>query len=561
MGQRHILRACVLAALGLLLLAGAAAGQQPGHAPLLPIPASVPHSDLAEHDAGHGLGDDHGHDHAHSAPTGEALVAALAFSPQGCGSPSAAPTVQGVTPLAPGGVLCTGISFNADLDSWERGGRRFVAQGGGTQAAFIITEVTDPTAPVVRRLFTWADYGRSGNGTYAPDIKHFTQAGRDYLALSVERLSGGQIAGILIIDVADPAQPVVLWHLTGDITGTPFDGRRWYDVHNLFIETENGEGAFLWLTNDNNRDVRVLDIRNLSSLTPGNTAGWMGREVGRWSHPDGYDAVGFMHDITVLRGRAYFAYWEAGVVIVPSVALHGGVFTGAAAAQVALHPLHALDPALPPGAGNGPSFVAHHAFPTRDGQWLFTQDESSTGMGGHVYLWDLRNLPSVPSGPSAIIELGGQSRTHNLNVVDGRLYVGWYGNGLRAFDIDLRDPAAPIITPTLTHALRALPQSGYNGAWGVRPAPCTVAGQPSRCLYTSDIEFGLMVDREDLPPPCRAADQECDGDVDVRDVQAVASVWRTAIDQDAAYRPAADLDADGDVDVRDIQLAARAWGG
>jgi len=51
-------------------------------------------------------------------------------------------------------------------------------------------------------------------------------------------------------------------------------------------------------------------------------------------------------------------------------------------------------------------------------------------------------------------------------------------------------------------------------------------------------------------------DLDCDCDVDIADIMAVASHWRSSVDYNTAY----DLDDDGDIDIVDIMLVAVHWG-
>ncbi|MGA9347955.1 MAG: metallophosphoesterase [Anaerolineae bacterium] len=54
-------------------------------------------------------------------------------------------------------------------------------------------------------------------------------------------------------------------------------------------------------------------------------------------------------------------------------------------------------------------------------------------------------------------------------------------------------------------------------------------------------------------------DLECDCDVDIADIMAVASHWNNSVGDDD-YDPAYDLDDDGDIDIVDIMLVAVHWG-
>ena len=57
---------------------------------------------------------------------------------------------------------------------------------------------------------------------------------------------------------------------------------------------------------------------------------------------------------------------------------------------------------------------------------------------------------------------------------------------------------------------------------------------------------------------CAVGDLDCDGDVDIVDVQAVAARWGSR-QGDALYGVSYDLDGDGDIDILDVQAVATRW--
>lgn len=57
---------------------------------------------------------------------------------------------------------------------------------------------------------------------------------------------------------------------------------------------------------------------------------------------------------------------------------------------------------------------------------------------------------------------------------------------------------------------------------------------------------------------CYYADQDCDDDVDIVDVQRVAGAWNT-LPGDPKYAVEKDVDRDGDIDIVDIQRVAGKW--
>ena len=57
---------------------------------------------------------------------------------------------------------------------------------------------------------------------------------------------------------------------------------------------------------------------------------------------------------------------------------------------------------------------------------------------------------------------------------------------------------------------------------------------------------------------CYSVDMDCDGDVDIVDVQLVAARWGSR-QGDALYDAQYDLDDDGDIDIVDVQIVAARW--
>ena len=137
-------------------------------------------------------------------------------------------------------------------------------QAGGQQAAFIITDVEDPTNPVVNGPWYWPN-----NSTYTPDIKAFDAEVLDensllvvknYAVVGLERLTAGGTCGVVIIDITDG-----VYH--GNVSET--SGSGWCDVHNVFVDKDSaGFGTQIYVTADNTDDMRILDISGNNNSSP-----------------------------------------------------------------------------------------------------------------------------------------------------------------------------------------------------------------------------------------------------------------------------------------------------
>ena len=212
--------------------------------------------------------------------------------------------------------------------------------------------------------------------------------------------------GIVVLDLADPAHPVIADSHTKDLTG---------GVHNVFFA-----GDILYAVHNGTFDVHILDISD-----PGDV-----EEVGRW----GIDRPGrYLHDIWVVDGLAYVSYWHDGVhVLDVGDGRWGGTPTD---------PVEVSSFAYEEGS-------THVAFPytNADGhRYLFVGDEifgcddcisrtghPGDGSRGFVHVLDMED----PEKPREVARYEvPEAGAHNLWVEDDRMYVAYYQAGLRVVDV------------------------------------------------------------------------------------------------------------------------------
>lgn len=212
--------------------------------------------------------------------------------------------------------------------------------------------------------------------------------------------------GIVLLDLADPAHPVVAGIYTKDLTG---------GVHNVFFN-----GDVLYAVHNGTFDVHVLDVSDPSDV----------EEIGRW----GIDAPGkYLHDVWVADGLAYVSYWDDGVYVLD---VGDGRWGGAPAAPVEVSSF-----AYPEGR-------THVAFPytNADGRrYLFVGDEifgcadcvsrnghPGDGSRGFVHVLDMDD----PERPREVARYEvPEAGAHNLWVEDDKMYVAYYQAGLRVVDV------------------------------------------------------------------------------------------------------------------------------
>ncbi len=406
-------------------------------------------------------------------------------------------TVAGVIPIAAqDNLICT----SSDIDSYVgQDGKTYVVQAGGQEAAWVHTDVSNPSSPV--RIAIWVWSGQRGANTNTPDVKAFSQGGRDYIALSLERLAQLAFCGVVIMDVTDPSNPAIAG-------GQQFIGGDWCDDHNIFVEKDGfGDGAFIYATADNTQDLRVMEIN--SDLTacdydPGTGAPDCLTELGKYRRTvRGFGLTLFediyVHDVTVVAGKVYASYWRAGLDMFDASLIK---VPGATVDETNPGVINITPPLFA-----GAPFLVHHAFPSEDGSRVFIEDEITFAAGFEpVQMWTTASSPAYVDG----IELGGGGPAdvpfvlpaHNLEVrsdldldgdgaPDDRLYVGWYKAGLQAFDFD----GSGFTTRRIYHQVQTEPtDGGIEGAWGVRLA--TIGADTY--AFQSDRRYGLIVDRLDI---------------------------------------------------------------
>ncbi len=132
----------------------------------------------------------------------------------------------------------------------------------------------------------------------------------------------------------------------------------------------------------------------------------------------------------------------------------------------------------------------HSSWTTQDGSYAYFAEEVPTGRPMHVI--DLANLgdpildiQSVGTFQHSLGTSGG-STPHNPFIVNDTLYISYYHDGLKAYD--LSNPSSPVLVGYYdTYPNNGGTYSGYEGAWGTYPF------FDSGCICVSDVEHGLNI--------------------------------------------------------------------
>ncbi len=379
------------------------------------------------------------------------------------------PPFAGVSPLSityVPSIPCTADPYSAgfgDITVWQANGHSYVGISGFARVMFHIFNVDDPYNP---QLLITVPFPASG--TASTSIYAFRQGNNHYLSDTMRGSGSG--CGYFIYNVNDPSNPQLL---------TRKSGADWCTVHEHYVSTDaNGNADYAWLTMSSEAGsgtkIVVLDMHDMNNIV----------ETGRYQRPDN---AGFAHDSNVVGDRAFVADWDGGLLI------HDKETLAHNTNPTPLNPLDSIRPA---------NFSVHHVVPTTDGNHVFVEDEfNNTPSEAKLMLYNISNV-AAPYFETQITSTGvyttANNRAHNMRIMNlspghDLLLDGWYEAGTRGFEVDTTGPS-PVITQTLFHQLRQSTDGQFGNVWGVDYLPCTVKGQPVTCLYTSDMNYGLVVD-------------------------------------------------------------------
>jgi hypothetical protein len=329
------------------------------------------------------------------------------------------------------------------------GAKEAVVSADGTTAflavtdGFAVVDLSDPAAPTIRNETrdVLADHER-GPLRRVWDVTYDD----DRLVVASQGGANGPLYAFVVYDVSDPANPKrLLWReARGPIHNCDLaDGHVYLTgLHANHHSEEEATAARL--------PVEVYDVRGEES-----------RKVADWSPLDedqGWADVParnrVIHDVSVVSGRAYLAYWDAGAVLLdvsdpaePAFLSRVGEFTPGDLAAMSAAELDAE-------ATEGPAGNAHYVTGSADGSLLAVGkeawDDPATGGGGPggIDLYDAsdptdpRKVATIEPEPAPDETYGGVWTTaHNFEIRGDRLYSAWYRAGVKVHDVS--DPASP----------------------------------------------------------------------------------------------------------------------
>jgi hypothetical protein len=390
-------------------------------------------------------------------------------------------------------------------DLWAQG--NVAVQGSyGCRGAFIY-DISDPDAPVLANHY---DPVRPGT---ASSKEQFLEAvvlnGRGYFG-------SGNGGGVYIVDLTNPANPVLL----GRVTSTSGGGHN--SIHEMVIFEQGGRTYLLENFNGtSNKIMKFIDVTDPAAPT-------FVRDLNP-TEPQ------WVHAMVVKGDRLYTSGWGN-----TSARGRTEIYNVSNIATQPASLLGFIDDQASITAGNN----MHSAWPSEDQKYLYSAREignSASTNPGDIRVYDIQN----PAQPFLIRKISmadleiNATTPHNPVVVGDKLYVSWYHAGLQLFD--LADPARPnrvgqydTYQPAFTEEdQRAIDASdptdmvcgrsvstgqaitGYEGAWAVFASlgeDRVLIGDMAKGLFIVDVTDATAIS------PNKVSDYDGDGRTDI-------SVW------------------------------------
>ncbi|MGB8321652.1 MAG: Ig-like domain-containing protein [Candidatus Acidiferrum sp.] len=294
--------------------------------------------------------------------------------------------------------------------------------------------------------------------------------------------------GIVFLDTTDAMHPKVISEYTTTVTG---------GVHSAYVNTH-----YVYLTDDATGSLRVIDFADVKN--PKEVARWQVESSAQMRIPipkdqgGGFTMVGrYLHDVQVLDGLAYLAYWRDGVVILD---VGNGIKGGSPE-----HPQFVSTYRFNYDELYGPHWLAGAHAVYRYKNYVFVGDEVFPEMfalasrdripvRGIAHVLDVSDLANPREvGTYSVPEAGA----HNIWVFDDVLYMGYYNGGARVLDVsgELRGE--------LYNQGREIARFWSGDASGFRPnLPFAWGAYPYKGLiYVNDVHGGLWSVKLGKPKP------------------------------------------------------------
>jgi hypothetical protein len=331
---------------------------------------------------------------------------------------------------------------------------------------FLVYDVSDPAQPKLTDKV-------KVDARLINDIS--TTADGKILVISRENASNRK-NGIAFYDASDPAHPTLISDYTATVTG---------GVHSAFVD-----GHYVYLTDDATGSMRVIDFADVKN--PKEVARWeVKNDVANSIKTEDGEAIHgrYLHDLQVMDGLAYLAYWRDGLFILD---VGKGIKGGSPEHPQLVSQLHFNHNEL---YGNGWLAGTHSVF--RYKNYVFVGDEvfpaifdiqakQRIPVRGIMHVIDVSDI----ANPRKVAEYPvPEAGAHNIWVENDILYMGYYTGGARVLDVsgELRGD--------LYRQGREIGRLWTGDAEGYRSnMPFCWGAQPHKGLvYFNDINTGLWI--------------------------------------------------------------------
>lgn len=265
------------------------------------------------------------------------------------------------------------------------------------------------------------------------------------IGVITHELSNDGLNGISLLDLADPAHPVVVARYTSGLES---------GVHNVWIE-----GDYVYLVVDGvGNGLRIMNISNPAAPTI----------VASY-----YAGSSFLHDVYVRDGLAFLSHWNAGLVILD---VGNGIVGGSPTNPIAVSSIQTM------------GGQTHNAWYWPDAGYVFVGEEDF-GTPGVMHVVDASNL-LAPQEVATFRATGATPHNFWLDEDRGILYAAWYDNGIRAIDV------TGSLLGQLDRQGREIANADYGSGVGCPNADATCTWAPQLhggLIYASDMNTGLWV--------------------------------------------------------------------
>ena len=290
--------------------------------------------------------------------------------------------------------------------------------------------------------------------------------------------------GIVFLDTTDALHPKIISEYTATVTG---------GVHSAYVNSH-----YVYLTDDATGSLRVIDFADVKN--PKEVARWQVETSGQsqvkvaipTDEGGGFTLAGrYLHDVQVVDGLAYLAYWRDGVVILD---VGNGIKGGSPE-----HPHFVSTYRYNFDELYGTGWLAGTHAVYRYKNYLFLGDEVFPGsfslashdripVRGIAHILDVSDIQHPREVATYSVPEAG---SHNIWVVDDVMYIGYYNGGARVVDVsgELR---GELYTQgrEIARFWSGDPQ-GYRTnlpfAWGAYPY--------KNLIYVNDVHGGLWITR------------------------------------------------------------------